>query len=106
MAYSTGATDTYRGMSCGLGGTQTRKGEGDNLQMLSVYLMFRFAYSQTKIIMSQMPLHTYLPTHPPTHAPTHPLTYLPTYLSIYLWYYGPLAGPWPLFQFLNPIHCR
>jgi hypothetical protein len=26
------------------------------------------------------------------------------YLSIYLWLYSPFVGPWPLFQFLNPIH--
>jgi hypothetical protein len=27
------------------------------------------------------------------------------YLSIYLWFYS-TSGPWPLFQFLNPIHSR
>jgi hypothetical protein len=26
--------------------------------------------------------------------------------SIYLWLYSPFVGPWPLFQFLNPIHSR
>jgi hypothetical protein len=25
---------------------------------------------------------------------------------MYLWLYYPFVGPWPLFQFLNPIHCR
>jgi hypothetical protein len=28
------------------------------------------------------------------------------YLSIYLWLCSPFVGPWPLFQFLNPIHSR
>jgi hypothetical protein len=26
------------------------------------------------------------------------------YLSVYLQLYSPFVGPWPLFQFLNPIH--
>jgi hypothetical protein len=34
---------------------------------------------------------------------THLPTYLPTYLSMDL---QSFVGPWPLFQFLNPIHSR
>jgi hypothetical protein len=26
--------------------------------------------------------------------------------AIYLWLYSPFIGPWPIFQFLNPIHSR
>jgi hypothetical protein len=29
--------------------------------------------------------------------------YLSIHPSIYLWLYSPFVGPWPLFQFLNPI---
>jgi hypothetical protein len=28
------------------------------------------------------------------------------HLFIYLWLYSPFVGPWPLYQFLNPIHSR
>jgi hypothetical protein len=27
-------------------------------------------------------------------------------MIIYLWLYSPFVGPWPLIQFLNPIHSR
>jgi hypothetical protein len=26
--------------------------------------------------------------------------------TVHLWPYSPFVGPWPLFQFLNPIHSR
>jgi hypothetical protein len=26
--------------------------------------------------------------------------------SIHLWVYRPSVGPWPIFQFLNPVHRR
>jgi hypothetical protein len=81
-----GATDTYRRMSLGLGGTQKGKGERDNLQTFSLYmyLTFRFVYSQAEIIMSKM--------------------LLPIYEYLYL--YSPFVSDWPYFQFLNPTHSR
>jgi hypothetical protein len=41
----------------------------------------------------------------PQTSPTE-YGYLSIYLSICLWLYSPFVGPWPLFQFLNPITNR
>jgi hypothetical protein len=47
---------------------------------------------------------TFCFTNPDDISP--PITPDSIYLSIYLWLYSPFVGPWPLFQFLNPIHSR
>jgi hypothetical protein len=68
--------------------------------------LMRYVHLPT-YLPTYLPTHptTYLPTYPPTHLPTYLPIYLPTYLPTYLWLYSP-CGPWPLFQFLNPLYSR
>jgi hypothetical protein len=35
-----------------------------------------------------------------------PSTVITLNISFYVWLYSPFIGPWPLFQFLEPIHSR